>query len=185
MRCEDAVLDVYCSRLRGFGGFEHVTSTRILKPLEDRSFFHLLYATRHWKGLKEFREVEKKAVDVQEHVRADAKIVGRVQRTGMEDLFAGGGVQTGPRTYEAERRNNIKRGYARGRDALSVSGSLLYEALLGEVLEIPLVWESDVKEWLREMRRSGEIEVQGLTGRATTPKVGHRIVWKGAPSSSR
>jgi three-Cys-motif partner protein len=56
---------------------------------------------------------------------------------------------------------------------------------LEEALETPLVWESDVKEWLREMRKNGEIEVQGLTGRETTPKVGHRILWKKAHSPSR
>ena len=66
----------------------------------------------------------------------------------------------------------------------TTSRSLLYENLRSEALEIPLVWESDVKELLREMRKNGEIEVQGLTGRETTPKVGHRIVWKKAHSFS-
>lgn len=50
MSREDAILDVYCGRLRKFGDFEHVTSTRILKPLSDRSYFHLVYGTRHWKN---------------------------------------------------------------------------------------------------------------------------------------
>jgi three-Cys-motif partner protein len=118
MRREDAVLNIYCKRLKDFGQFDHVTSTRILKPLADRSFFHLVYATRHWKGLVEFREVEKKAADIQERVRTDAKIASRAERMGMEDLFAGGKVQIGPRTYEAERRNNIKHALERIKDAL-------------------------------------------------------------------
>jgi three-Cys-motif partner protein len=184
MRREDAVLDVYRGRLKDAGQFAHVTSTRILKPQIDRSFFHLVYATRHWKGLVEFRGIEKKAADVQEHVRTDAKLTHKVEKTGQQDLFARAGVETGPRTYEGERQNNVKHAHARMRDTLSAAGSFNYEALLGVVLEIPLVWESDVKHWLKEMRKNGEIEIPGLTGRATIPKQGHQIVWKGARGSS-
>lgn len=63
---EDAILDVYRERFRRIGAFPHVTSTRILKPQEDRSYFYLVYGTHHWKGLVEFREVERRAADAQE-----------------------------------------------------------------------------------------------------------------------
>ena len=44
---EDAVLGVYKQRVRAAGAFPHITSTRIKKPLHDRAYFHLVYATRH------------------------------------------------------------------------------------------------------------------------------------------
>jgi len=48
--------------MRAAGGFTHVTSTRILMPAADRTYFHLVYGTRHVKGLVEFRKVEEKVV---------------------------------------------------------------------------------------------------------------------------
>lgn len=39
-----------------------MTSTRILMPAADRTYFHLVYGTRHVKGLVEFRKVEEKVV---------------------------------------------------------------------------------------------------------------------------
>jgi three-Cys-motif partner protein len=163
---EEAVLQVYCSRVRRFGGYEHVASTRILKPMADRSYFHLVYATRHWKGLLEFREVEKRFVDEQERVRAEAKIRGRAARAKTMDLFGAHGVASLPRTYEAERQNNLN---LANRDLLAhlrTHPRSTYEELL-KVLEWPLVWESDLKGWLRELKRKGAIEMPRLSGRAT------------------
>ena len=175
---EDAVLDVYRSRFKKFGNFNHVTSTRILKPLADRSFFHLVYGTRHWKGLVEFRGVERKAIDVQEQVRDEAKITNRVQRTGQEDLFAKTGMKTESRTFESERNNNLQHGLAITRENLSRRGSMKYEAVLSHALELPLVWESDVQKWLQQMRQDRDIEIPELSGKSRTAKFGYTIVRK-------
>ena len=85
VRREDAVVELYRERMRAAGRFAHVTSTRILKPTHDRSYFYLVYGTRHFKGLIEFREVERKAVDEQERVRFVAKQESREARTGQTD----------------------------------------------------------------------------------------------------
>ena len=55
VRREDAIVELYRERMRAAGGFAHVTSTRILKPTHDRLYFYLVYGTRHFKGLVEFR----------------------------------------------------------------------------------------------------------------------------------
>jgi three-Cys-motif partner protein len=36
---EDAIVDLYREQMRAAGGFAHVTSTRVLKPTRDRSYF--------------------------------------------------------------------------------------------------------------------------------------------------
>ena len=84
VRREDAIVELYRDRMRVAGGFAHVTSTRILKPTHDRSYFYLVYGTRHLKGLVEFREVERKAVDEQERVRFAAKQESREARTAKQ-----------------------------------------------------------------------------------------------------
>ena len=170
-RREDAILEVYRERLRSFANFKHITSTRVLKPLSDRSYFHLVYGTRHWKGLVEFRRVEKKTVEEQEQVRDTAKFTDRQERTGQQELFGAGSAQVGPRTYEAERRKQLDAGYAKLQYILKNRQTLKYEELLGILLELPLVWQGDLNEWLNEMRKRGEIHVPDLQGRERTPKI--------------
>ena len=72
-RREAAVVELYMDRMRGLGDFAHVTRTRILKPVSDRSYFYLVYGTRHVRGLQEFRRIEKKVVQEQEQVRLVVK----------------------------------------------------------------------------------------------------------------
>ena len=176
---EDAILEIYRERLRGFANFKHITSTRVLKPLSDRSYFHLVYGTRHWKGLVEFRSVEKKTVEEQEQVRDAAKFTDRQERTGQQELFGAGSSQVGPRTNEAERRKQLDAGYAKLQYVLKMRQTMKYEELLGTLLELPLVWQGDLNEWLNEMRKRGEIHVPDLQGRERTPKIGYVIRWNG------
>ncbi len=83
---EAASVQLYMEQLRLSGDFTYVTSTRILKPLHNRAYFHLIYATRSPKGITEFRAVEKKAFVEQETVRATAQRDHREQRTGQTEL---------------------------------------------------------------------------------------------------
>jgi three-Cys-motif partner protein len=51
---ETSIIDLYAEQVRATGRFAYVTSTRILKPLQERAYFHLIYATRSPKGIEEF-----------------------------------------------------------------------------------------------------------------------------------
>ena len=44
---EKKIIEFYCGQMRNLGQFEYVTSTRVLKPVSDRSYFYLVYGTRH------------------------------------------------------------------------------------------------------------------------------------------
>ena len=106
---EEAILEVYMSRLMARGKFKYVTSTRILKPRSDRTYFHLVYATRHVKGLVEFRKSEASARDVQEAVREEAKLTAKEQRTGMSDLFCAPDQTFGAHHYNNEKSRQYER----------------------------------------------------------------------------
>lgn len=183
-RREDAILDLYRERMRAAGGFAHVTSTRILKPTHDRAYFYLIYGTRHSKGLVEFRGVEKKAVEEQEHVRLTAKQDSRVARTGQTELFAAASVPGGPPSFDEERA--VQRGAAMTRLRALVQGGAVvpYEHALATLLEMPLVWESDVKELIMALHDAGELKVRGLKPRERTPKKSHLLVGK-VPGASK
>jgi three-Cys-motif partner protein len=54
---ENETIELYGERMKSAGQFDYVTSTRILKATKDRTYFYLIYGTRHWKGLYEYEMV--------------------------------------------------------------------------------------------------------------------------------
>jgi three-Cys-motif partner protein len=177
-RREEAILDFYKERMRAAGGLAHVTSTRILMPATDRTYFHLVYGTRHVKGLVEFRKSEEKCIQEQEQVRLAAKQDRRVERTGQTELFAAAmSAPGGPPSFEDERASQQQAAKERLRSLVLERREVPYDPdVLGALLEMPLVWESDVKEMVIGLRDTGEIEIRGLKPRERTPKKGHVLV---------
>ena len=178
VRREDAIVDLYRERMRSAGGFTHVTSTRVLKPTHDRSYFYLVYGTRHFKGLVEFREVERKAVDEQERVRSAAKQESREARTGQTELFGADDVANVPASFEVERTVQRNLAVEQLRALLKRQPKVPYEDALAAFLELPLVWEADVKRIILDLRDAGELDVVGLNPPERTPKKGHVLVRK-------
>lgn len=175
---EEAILEVYRERLRSAGQFPYVTSTRILKPLADRSYYHLVYSTRHWKGLVEFRKVEKQAVHEQERVRDAAKQDHRIERTGQPELFGPETLPGTPRSFTEMRYEQCHSARARLIQLLTESPRLKYEQILGILLESSLVWQSDINQWIMDMHKAGDIDIEGLKKRERTPKPSYVIVRK-------
>jgi len=152
---EAAILGVFCDRLRAAGDFEYVTSTRIMKPLADRTYFYLVYATRHWKGVEEFRSVEEKALEVQEKVRFDAKFDAREERLGMRDLFPGERPTGQSAALHERRARNLAVARRRLRELLTKKHRLAASEAFGCMLEQPLVFPSDARTLLLEARGEG------------------------------
>jgi len=175
-RREDAIVEFYRQRMRAIGKFDYVTWTRIHKPTVDRAYFYLVYGTRHPKGLVEFRHVEQREIQEQERVRLDAKQAQRIGRTGQPELFQGSDLASGPPSFEEERRINLRAAERRLDDMLAPGRRVKYEDIQGALLEVPLVWESDIKEIVADRRKLGTVEVLGLKPRERTPKPGHFLV---------
>jgi|APTNR8051073442_1049403.scaffolds.fasta_scaffold05491_7 three-Cys-motif partner protein len=166
---ESSIVGVFCDRLREAGGFEYVTQTRILQPLAERTYFYLVYGTRHWKGVQEFRSVEQKALEVQEKVRFDAKMDAHEQRSGIRDLFHGESPRGWPPDFQAHRARNLDAARQRLRQLLLERHCFpAYEAF-GRVLELPLVFPDDAKALLLEAQTEGWLTID-LRPRERTPK---------------
>lgn len=172
---ERAVIQLYQQRMKSTGKFQHVTSTRILKPISDRAYFHLIYGTRHIKGLREFRRVEREFVTEQERVRAAAKDIDYTKRTGQITLFEPSERGETP-SFLQDRASNLAEAENRLRMYLQGRSEVDFESVLSVLLEIPLVWEKDIQEILRSMKNAGEIEVLGMKPRERTFKRGHTFL---------
>ena len=166
------LVNLYVNQVRKTGEFAYATSTRILKPLHDRSYFHLIYATRNPKGIEKFRDVEKQVVSEQETVRERAKREHREEKSGQGELdfFS----DTASPEFQEERCQQLFKANTKIVTQLA-AGPVRYEILLPRVLELPLVWKTDLNKILVEGHRSGRFLIEGLGPRERTPKLGCTI----------
>ena len=144
---EDAVLELFREQVRTVGKFNHVLSARILRPTSDRSHFYLVYGTRSSKGLIEFRNVEKKAIEAEELSRIEAKHDKRASRSrqGLLPLYS-------PRSLLELRRPEIEKAGSWLRQQLSLPRSFSYPEALASVLERFSVNETELKGLLVHRR---------------------------------
>jgi len=167
---ENAILEGYVERLRNFGNFSHVTWTRVLKPNQDRSYFHLVYGTRHLKGLLEFRSVEQKSFKLQNSIRDTIRQNRRIEAVGQTELFPADTSGLGSPILEHERIKNLNYSKSQLDNLIIESPRILYDDLLANLLKKPLVWKSDIKGWIGELEKNGKIFIEGLSDREKTPK---------------
>ena len=168
---EDAMLDLYQQRLKDTCEFTYATRASILKPTSDRTYFHLVYATRHWKGLQVFRGIEKKLLRLEDQVRSDAKQDARIARKRQQELFRdadAGGVS--PRL--AERQRNERRSVDALLQLLRARSPRSYEEAIAVMLEIPLVDESKGKSLMMEQRDRRKPFIDGMKPRRRLPHEG-------------
>jgi three-Cys-motif partner protein len=165
---EDAAIEEYSRNVRQTGGFTQTCTAIVLHPELDRTHFNLIYATRNPKGIEVFKDAEKKAMAVQETARAEAEQRRRETRTGQLDLLASGEL------HDASHYNSLRARYlakSRGavQRALQAKRRLLYDDAWMLALCEPMVWESDLKEWIEEWVRAGQLEVGGMRDRQRVP----------------
>ena len=170
---EAASLECYKQQLRSVGGYPYVTSTRILKPRSDRAYFHLVYATRNPKGIIEFRRVEKQTVNEQDAVRTTAQREHRETTTGQTELVFAPTGDISPTTQD-ERTRRLQEAKEL-LDTLLRQGPMRYEQLQPRILELPLVWNTDLNGMLIDEHKAGRLDIDGLTPRQRTPKPGNVI----------
>lgn len=88
---EAYLLNLYRKRLKEIspatGGKPRAASVPVLYPTIDRTLYHLVYLTRHPKGIVVFMEASEQLNLVQRRVRAQAKQENREFRTGQLELF--------------------------------------------------------------------------------------------------
>ena len=88
---EAYLLDLYRKRIKeispAWGGKPRAVSVPVLYPTVDRTLYHLVYLTRHPKGITVFMEASEQLDLVQRRARAQAKQEDRESRSGQRELF--------------------------------------------------------------------------------------------------
>ena len=176
---DDAVVEEYATSAREAGGFRYVCPAVVLHPERDRAHFHLIYATRHRKGVEVFKEAERKAMEVQEAARARAQDRSRRESSGMSSLFEAEEMHSSAH-YELLRDRYVARSRAMVQGVLEARKCVLYDDLWDLALSQPMTWERDIKNWIRQWIESGRIEPEGWRPKQKVPHrdKGNLLVWQ-------
>lgn len=167
---EERAIREYMRSVRRTGRYLYVGSAIVFKPEIETPHFHLMYATRDNKGARAFKEVEEKLFEITTEVRASAKERRRVERTSQMSMFTPAEIH--PSSAMNDRRARyLLMARDRVQQRLVHSGRIAYEKIWRTALAHPLVWESDLKEWIADWTAAGQLHIPTLTGRRTVPQL--------------
>ena len=164
---EQELVELYVQQVRKTGNFDYATCTRILKPLHERAYFHLVYATRNVKGIEEFREVERRVSPRQDVIRQQTQRDHRETKSGQAEFIFPDGPPS--KSLQLDRASQLRRAEEAINSLLS-ERPYRYGDLRGRVLQLPLVWKSDVSDIVLKESRSGRYRIEGLGPRERVPK---------------
>jgi three-Cys-motif partner protein len=176
---ENELLKAYAENVQKTGSFTYACVAIILYPETDRSYFHLIYATRNRKGVEVFKNVEKQAMAVMEKTRAEAKERKRVKKTSQPGLFPSEDMPHS-RPIDDLRARYLAHSRQKVRELLQTGQRVPYERVWDLALSYPLVWESDLKDWIQEWKAEGRLKLEGMQPRQRVPKLdaGNAMLWQ-------
>jgi three-Cys-motif partner protein len=172
---EYAAVDAYASNLAKVGNFKYACKALVLNPEFDKTHYHLVYATRNAKGVEVFKQAESKAMKEMNLVRAQVDQRKREEKTKQKELFDTPiGVS---RHYTELREFFLKKARADVWKRLFEQQEIMYDSLWEVAMRFPVVWESDLKQWLTEWHKVGKVELPNLKPGERMPKrsAGHRV----------
>lgn len=173
---EYAAVEAYASNLAQAGSFGYVCKAMVLNPEIDKTHYHLIYATRDPKGVEVFKQAEFKAMKEMNLIRAEVDQRKREQKTQQTELFDAPGA-AGWGHYSELRAFFLNKARTEAWDQINRKREIVYDRLWANAMGFPVVWESDLKDWLSRWRKAGKIEVANLKPSERVPKraVNHRV----------
>jgi hypothetical protein len=152
-----------------------------LHPVKEDTHFHLVYFTRNPKGVEVFKRADKKAMEAMEEARAQAQQRARIKGSGNLELFAASKVKKTSGHYDSLRERYTSIAQSLVKERLEKDKRVRYDKAWEIAMRLPMVWESDLKDWIDVWKMAGLLAIEGLRGRARKPQrdEGHMLLWKG------
>ena len=180
---EDALVKEYRKVIATRGNFAFTCSAIVLNPESDRTRYHLIYATRHHRGVSVFKDAEKAAMQQMEEARSDIRRRKHEEVTGPA-LFPD--LQRPSNYYDSLRQRYTRESKEAVLQLMRTNQRVAFEDAWKLALSIPLTWESDLKAWLKEWTlkdSSGCLQITGMAPRQVVPQYGkgNYLVWRTVP----
>jgi three-Cys-motif partner protein len=178
---DDAAAFAYADQVARAGNFDYVCATLVLNPKRDQTYYHLIYSTRHPKGVEVFKQAERNASEFMALARADAQQRSRIESTQQTEMFSALEYGAGHDHHLLCLRNRyLQLAHDLVKKQLTVNRHqpIPYEDAWRTACRFPLVWESDLHAWIsREWH--DKISVIGMRPNQRVPKcqAGNSLVW--------
>lgn len=125
--------------------YPYTSTSVVLNPLRDQTHFHLIYGTRHLKGVEKFKEAEKSCFGFMQAVRIDAQQRHCATEFDQGVLFDLRPIQD--RYLQGLRRHYLSQ--ALQEVTCESRKKRIDEKTIWEIASrFPLVWKTDVRDWL-------------------------------------
>lgn len=184
----DAAAFAYADEIARSGDFDYVCTTLIAKPQMDQTYYHLIYGTRHPKGVEVFKQAERNAAEFMSLVRAEAHERQQQKSTGQHEMFLVEQCGAGQDHYLLGLRSRYLQQARELVEQMLVSRGqpVPYEDAWKIACRFPFVYESNLREWITHDWRE-KVSILGLKPKQRVPKCqAHNcLVWTGARSAQR
>jgi three-Cys-motif partner protein len=168
---ETEAVKSYANLVRRAGQFRYVCTLPVLKSDQEAFHFHMIYGTRHIKGVEVFKETEKTILPFMHETRAEAQQRKRFERTGQHGLF-GANAQYRERKLTLFRRRHLETAKSELQKELESKERVLFDDAWATVMQYSTVGENDLREWLREWSDAGLVQI-------TNQRMGQKFPRKG------
>jgi len=174
---EEELVRSYADKVAKAGNFKYVCTLPVLKPDQDAFHFHMIYATRHIRGVEVFKQTEKSVIPFMHETRAKAQERRRVADSGQYSLLPAEAHYRERRFTEFQLRN-LEIAKRELIEMIQDSEQVLYDDAWAKVMQHSAVIENDLREWLTEWK-SGQLTFVNLDPGQKLPRkqAGQYLKW--------
>lgn len=165
---EDEVVNFYANQVRRAGNYSYTCAIPIMMPDRDYIHYHLLYGTRSFRGLEEFKRAEAVTLPFMHDVRASAQRRREEERDPQSFLFDASHTYRDPRfqRFHSRRKLNARNSVV---TLLSRDRSASYQQVYRESMQYSTVVEADLRQWLNGWANAGAIRYKNWSPRQKVP----------------
>jgi three-Cys-motif partner protein len=175
---EDQLVRSYAAKVQQTGQFSYVCTLPILKADQDTFHYHMIYGTRHQRGVEVFKDVEKTVIPFMHETRAHAQQRRRFANTGQYSFLPPGDLYRESR-FSRFRQRNVGQAREDIRALLESKTSIDYETAWFKAMQYSAVSERDLREWLESWRTEGSLKIVNLlpTQKVLSKGRNHILQW--------
>jgi hypothetical protein len=142
---DDAASMSFADELRNRHFYRYTCTSVVLNPTEKRTHYHLIYGTRNIAGVNKFKEAEKRCFPLMQTARLGAR---RRQTGADEQPYLSSDFEPTEDQYCLELKQHYAHSALAAIQAQRRSKPLAEEDVWEIASRFPLVWKSDVQQWL-------------------------------------
>lgn len=155
-----------------------------LKADQDTFHYHMIYGTRHPRGVEVFKDTEKNVVPFMHETRALAQERKRLAQTGQYSFLGPQALYKETR-FSRFRQRNIELAKGEVQRLLESKSVVRYDDAWFTAMQHSTVVEGDLREWIDMWSREGRLEIRGRRPKQKVLSKGHgnNLVWRCATSA--